>query len=188
MQTTRPIPNCLQKTFREDCLCSSLNCASSFGAISNWSGCYLLSAGPLPTEVVEDHEAAEDQLVSLDVSAVPLFAVASTPGSRYCTRSSGLSRDALRQRRSWPIVPGVAPWGAQARFELCRLSPVCSTCTHTHLFVGESARPDRCLIPTDITHDPVPFPNSQKHDRDRAPRALSGCRPQASERCDEDAL
>src|SRR4029077_3405292 len=85
MQTTRPIPNCLQKTFREDCLCSSLDCASSFGAISNWSGCYLLSAGPLPTEVVEDHEAAEDQLVSLDVSAVPLFAVASTPGSRYCT-------------------------------------------------------------------------------------------------------
>jgi len=66
--------------------------------------------------------------------------------------------------------------------------PRCVAPAHTHLFVGESARPDRCLIPTYITHDPVPLPNSQKHDRDRAPRALSGCRPQASERCDEDAL
>ena len=33
---------------------------------------------------------------------------------------------------------------------------------HTHLLLGDSARDlIAALIPTDVTRDPVPFPNSQ---------------------------
>ena len=46
---------------------------------------------------------------------------------------------------------------------------------------------NRCLIPTEVTRHPV-VPLPDRGERDRPPRALSGWRPEASQRCDEDAL